>query len=351
MKQALIGIFLFFIVLILGSLIYGFFYARPVTSIASGVFALTQDAGLTWQSVNLKSESRSDFKVTGLAAFDSSEAGTFYVLSTLNNGLWKSVNGGKDWEIIMSQGINFTEPVGALIIDKANPNNLFVASSRAGYGQILRSKTAGETFTSIYETNGVGIMVSALEVEADNHQIIYAGTNDNGLLLISEDFGTHWRPLNQFREGVKAIVSTRNSNDIFVLTDRQAWRYDGENWLQLTGGRKLQLRHEPRRLVVSPARPTTLFITAGSELWRSDNRGESWESVPLPAHKDARAEITDFAISPSSPNVLGVAFPSLILISPSNGQNWRVAEPPLRGGISRIIFDLKTDQTLFVATY
>ena len=357
MKYVVMGLLMFFIALIIGSVAYGLIAgggSKKTEAVTPGIFVKTIDGGITWQSAGVFGPAtRGGTLTTTTVALGISEAGEpVYYLGTLNNGLWQSADLGKDWTEFQAETYPREGSVQALAIDKVNPFNFFAAIFRGDRGQILRTKTAGQTFQTVFEANAPKIYISAMAVEPDNHATIYAGTNEDGLMVVSDDFGTHWRYFYEFKDDILAIVpSHRGAPEIYVLTRRNVWRFDGAGtWSKINDNRKARFTGRLRRLIEDPKAPGKLFVAAGSDLWTTPDKGETWTQLFLPAHRENKVEITDIALSPVEPNRLAVAYSTVVLMSPSAGRDWRVQEPPVRRPIARLIYDPKDPLALFITT-
>src|SRR5215467_12915171 len=130
-------------------------------------------------------------------------------LST-GDGIYKSTDGGKSWRHL---GLRDGQQIGAIIVDPADPNRLFVAVLGRPYGAneergVFRSTDGGETWQKVlYKGENTGAI--ALSFAPGNAQIVYAdlwaarqGPWENGSwegktsgLYKSTDGGTTWGQL------------------------------------------------------------------------------------------------------------------------------------------------------------
>src|SRR5262249_22604674 len=128
-------------------------------------------------------------------------------LST-GDGIYKSTDGGKTWKHV---GLRDGQQIGAIIVDPADPNRLFVAVLGHPYGAneergVFRSTDGGATWQKVlYKDENTGAI--ALSFAPGNAQIVYAdlwasrqGPWENGSwegktsgLYKSTDGGSTWR--------------------------------------------------------------------------------------------------------------------------------------------------------------
>ncbi len=119
--------------------------------------------------------------------------------------------------------------VESIAIDPSDPNKVYMSVGLSGYGwpgaSILRSEDYGKSFEivpmDIYiHGNGMGRQTGEkMMVDPNDGNIIYLGTRQDGL-LISEDAGKTWNPIQSFPEattpninGVSFVVLDPNSGD------------------------------------------------------------------------------------------------------------------------------------------
>src|SRR5512141_1019196 len=126
------------------------------------------------------------------------------------NGVYKSMNGGKDWTHI---GLDETHHIGKIAVDPRNPNILFVAAIGHLYAAnkergVFRSTDAGRTWTKVLGDENVGAV--EVVIHPEDSRVVYAGlwntrrppwftyapTNGpGGGIFKSTDGGTTWRQL------------------------------------------------------------------------------------------------------------------------------------------------------------
>lgn len=236
-----------------------------------------------------------------------------YYLAAAQGGVWKSVNGGHDWDPIFDD--EPTQSIGALAIAASDPNVIYVGSGEAnirgnvaiGVG-IFKSTDAGATWAKVWNTRGqIGTMV----VHPTNPDIAYAavlgspfGANADRGVYRTLDGGKHWQrvlfvnadtgaadiamdPGNprillagmwQARRTPWNIASGGPGSGLFRSTD------GGDHWTRITGEDFPSSPLGKIGVAFAPSDPNRAYalIEAGDGkggLYRSDDNGVSWAQV------------------------------------------------------------------------
>lgn len=186
----------------------------------------------------------------------------FYFGAT-GGGVWRTKDGGKTYENI-SDGF-FGGSIGAIAVAKSDPNVIYVGGGEvtvrgnvsSGYG-MWKTEDAGKTWRSIGLPKSRHI--PRIVIDPQNPDIVYAAvlgniykpTEERGVYK-SIDGGKNWRKVlftNAHSGAVELVIDPNNPRNLYAAT----WRLQRTPYSLSSGGE-------------------------GSDLWKSTDRGESWEKI------------------------------------------------------------------------
>lgn len=280
---------------------------------ASGGVWKSMDNGVSWEykfdGVNLIS--------IGDIAIDPNDENIVYAgtgeanassYSFMGEGIYKSYNGGEDWEHI---GLEYSAYVGRIVVDYNNSERLFVAAcgnlftpdSERG---LYRSEDGGTNWEKILFVND---SVSAIDViqHPENPDILYAGMWERmrGLnyrhsfgegtgIWKTEDGGETWVELtNGLPSGdvgrVGLTIAESNPEVMYAYCDMPDYEVNvykttngGASWTQTNDG-ELQGMNSSfgwyfGQIRVHPQDENMIFVM-GVYMYRSTNGGDSWSEI------------------------------------------------------------------------
>jgi hypothetical protein len=213
-------------------------------------------------------------------------------------GLYKSSNRGVTWSLAHNFG-SFKVAV------SANGSVVYSVST----GGPIRSSDGGITFGSAGSGFPAATSVTALVLDPQNAETIYASLQSSAGVYKSTDGAAHWSAANT---GLTAsayyslAIDPANSSvlyagpgpgRIFKTTD------GGASWTELTNGLGTSIYHA---IAISNS-PATVIAVTDSGYYKSTNAGSSWTGPSLPS------AATAVAVDPrNASNILIVAFFNLL---------------------------------------
>ncbi len=229
-------------------------------------------------------------------------ANLFYFGST-GGGVWKTTDGGKTYENI-SDGY-FGGSIGAVAVSKSDPNVIYVGGGEvtvrgnvsSGYG-IWKSEDAGETWKSCGLPKSRHI--PRIVIDPQNPDIVYAAvlgniyksTSERGVYK-STNGGETWSKIlfeSNHAGAVELVIDPNNPRNLYAAT----WRVKRTPYSLSSGGE-------------------------GSILWKSTDRGNSWEKI---SGNEGFAK-----------GILGIIG---VTVSPVNSNRvWAIVENKESGGVYR----------------
>jgi photosystem II stability/assembly factor-like uncharacterized protein len=235
-------------------------------------------------------------------------------LGTANGGLWKTTNGGETWATVFSTVVN--SAIGALAVDPANPNIVYVGTGEANFA--IDSNRG----TGIYRTTDGGAHWSPLGGYSDfvNRAITglivdprTAGTTNTSLYVTTASGST----------GSSAIAGGSGSapflpnRGFYYSTDGgKTWTHNNPTAAEITGTgayTPTPVNMPAHSLVMDPNDPSVLYAGFTSTgLFKSVDDGRTWAELKtgLPPATTFTIGRYTLAMAPDESNVLYVAYNS-----------------------------------------
>jgi photosystem II stability/assembly factor-like uncharacterized protein len=243
-----------------------------------------------------------------------SQPSVFYYGAT-GGGVWKTTDGGMNWESVSDGSVFGTGTVGAIGISDSDPNVVYVGMGESpirgnvSHGDgVYKSTDAGKTWkrVGLEDTR----QIARIRVHPKNPDLVYVaalghvwGPNDQRGVFRSKDGGKTWdKVLNRGNKAgaIDLILDPSNANTIYAgfwEVYRKPWTLEsggpgsgifkstdgGDTWNELTRNTGM-----PKGMVgkvgitVSPANPERVWAIVEAEdggVFRSDNGGTTWTKV------------------------------------------------------------------------
>ena len=123
--------------------------------------------------------------------------------------LFRTTNGGVDWNNLDAGGLDAASEISALVIDPNTPGTLYAATDIG----VMRSTDGGVSF---FPAGFANMSVRLLAVDPGQSNVLYAATSSG--LYKSLDSGATWSPINQGLDEI--IVAHPPVNALLVDADR-----------------------------------------------------------------------------------------------------------------------------------
>lgn len=292
-----------------------------------GVFK-SVDFGRTWEQKNITVDKigffRSDiFEIE----FSSDDPRKMYTAGS--EGIFMSTDSGETWQNILTDTIRRkNEAIISFKVDPEMPQRMYLATlSSDGQSRIL--KTKGSDFYEVYSTPAGDNSVTGLWLNLRDTNILFAGT-ENGLLLVSNDFGESWRILKEFSAGINDLEIVPSKPRIMYLavsgkifkTDNQ-----GAKWLDISSSLWTKLDDDFRvlDLEINSYNEGVVYAATSHGLFRTENGGASFTAIYLPT-----AQVAPFVqalhLPPQRENLLLIGVGSQIHRTNDAGLTWQIKQ-------------------------
>jgi photosystem II stability/assembly factor-like uncharacterized protein len=238
----------------------------------------------------------------------------FYYGAT-GGGVWKTTDGGINWESVSDGSVFGTGSVGAIAVADSDPNTVYVGMGESpirgnvSHGDgVYKSNDAGKTWkrVGLEDTR----QIPRIRVHPKNPDLVYVaalghvwGPNEQRGVFRSKDGGKTWEKI--LSRGNKAgaidlILDPTNPNIIYAgfwEVYRKPWTLEsggpgggifkstdgGDTWNELTRNPGLPKGTVGKiGIAVSPANPDRVWAIVEAEeggVFRSDNGGNTWSKV------------------------------------------------------------------------
>ncbi|MDH3504964.1 MAG: hypothetical protein OEM58_10625 [Nitrospirota bacterium] len=243
------------------------------------------DGGRTWHQFSAGIQKGTISAIVNQIVFN--PRGTEMVYAATTVGVFRSLNGGRNWVERMN-GMNEVNFVVSLAIDPQRPNVMYAGTTGGVYRTINGTESWEKKSSGMVAADAkmasMALGVNGLAVDPTNSDVVYAGTTKG--LYKSTDQGERWAKLEGSIQDayVSAIqLDPSQPSTLYLATSDRVQKSEdsGATWEpKVTGLDATSIRS----LQISPSDPHVLYVgTNGGGLYRSTDAGESWKRLPLTA--------------------------------------------------------------------
>jgi len=251
-------------------------------------------------------------------------------LSSNSKGLgsiWKSVDGGKTWEVKNKIDEKTSIPqvdVLNIAINRNDPKNVYIGTQN---GILLATTNGGDTWKKL---NFTSTKIYGLDIDPLDGKIVYASGlwNKRGKIFKSLDGGENWKEVfTTPAEGplvVSLIVNKQNSKELYAsISDGQIIKSQdaGESWKNIYTDRspitKISLDAKNDKLIYA--------VTLAGEIFRSKDAGQTFEDISKNT-KDILKSKLDFSNVETDPQNENWVYASGVfgmIVSKDGGEKWQ----------------------------
>ena len=237
----------------------------------------TADGGLTWTRAGSKESGMIDDSDIFCISIDGTNPDTMFMSAC--SGIYKSTTASEKWTKI--QGMPFTSRRTHVIYQHPSRPQVLFAGTTEG---LWFTKDSGQTWIPSAMSPRRQV-INAVAIHADQPDRVYIGTEDNGI-LISIDGGETFEPSNLgfVNRQIRVVAYDRTERGRVyagVLYDKASGGFfvsedSGLTWQQSARGMGIG---DVFAIHQSTQQPELIYAGTNHGLYRSDNRGLSWEKV------------------------------------------------------------------------
>jgi photosystem II stability/assembly factor-like uncharacterized protein len=270
----------------------------------------SDDGGRSWKNLGLKSSEH-----IGRIVIDPRNSNVVYVAAQGplwgpggDRGLYKTTDGGKNWNKVLS--ISENTGVTDVVLDPRNPDHLLAAAYQrrrhvwtlidgGPESALYRSTDGGQNWTKIkagLPTVNLGRI--GLALAPSNPDIVYAiieAADKKGGIFRSTDRGVTWEKRNDFDQQAqyyaRLFVDPKNPDRIYVMNVHIQVSDDGGKTLHPLGSRH---KHVDNHVLWIDPKDTDFYrVGCDGGIYESHDRGASWRflaNLPITQFYDVTAD-------------------------------------------------------------
>lgn len=203
-------------------------------------------------------------------------------LGTSAGQLYLSINGGGSWQRLARLGVGDRYVLDHIVLDPARPGTLYVSAwdvEREG-GDLFRSPDHGRTWEILTAMRGKSIRALAM-AETDS-RVLVVGALDG--VFRSADGGNTWQRISpahhaEIRNIESLALDPRDPRVVYAGTWHLPWKTTdgGLTWSQMKKG--MIDDSDVFSIIVDRATPSTVYISACSGIYKSQDSGELFRKI------------------------------------------------------------------------
>jgi photosystem II stability/assembly factor-like uncharacterized protein len=241
----------------------------------------TRDGGQTWKNL---SKGMSHSRVISMA-IDPAYPATIYA-GTKGDAVYKSYDGGQRW-VSQRAGLDdatISSVVNQFVFDPAQNTHLFAATTMG----VFESTNAGDSWSKRMDGMKEVLMVVTLSLDPTRPAVMYAGTS--GGVYRSADGAAHWEKANNGLVPPEMVKSSRALNVTAIQVDAHEPEtvyaatlsglyksVDGaKSWTRIGESLRDQMIIA---MVLDRTRKGTIYLAGREGVFRSRDGGMTWESL------------------------------------------------------------------------
>jgi photosystem II stability/assembly factor-like uncharacterized protein len=272
-------------------------------------------------------------------------------LGTSTGTIFLSRDGGRSWSRFVHLGLGDDYVLDHIAINPQNPAEIFAAVwsvDNQQAGDLFRTEDGGKVWEVLPGMHNKS--VRALGMAASDPRVLVAGALDG--VYRSSDSGNSWQRISSASQAeIKNIesiaVDPKNPNVIYAGTWHLAWKTSdgGANWQHINQG--MIDDSDVFSIIVGNTDSSTVFASACSGIYKSDNAGELFHKIQGIPFSARRTRV--LKQDPSNPAIVYAGTTEGLWKTADAGKTWkRVSGPEVV--VNDVLVDPRNSQHVLLAT-
>jgi len=286
------------------------------------------DGGKDWKQIVTIEESKDTLAKadTDQLVVDPNDPGVVFLV-TKTQGLYVSNQFGESWKRIISE----TGTVYSVEADPAKKGFFYSSIMLNGRAKIIKTENGGQDWNEIYTEAGKGSNITQIKVDPFFENSL-AAVNSEGLLIRSSDSGNTWQATFPFQDPVIDIVfDPEKENFIWALTERGVWYSEdggiGFNLMELPANGEMG-----NNFYLLRKEQNSLFLATDKGFFQSMDDGKMWRKI-ITLNNPTDFPVRDFVVFPGSNGKWALGAGMTLYITEDAGQSWK----PIQFEIDRMV--------------
>ena len=292
-----------------------------------GSFLKSFDGGKNWESKVKIDETKNIGLANVLSMAISLKDSNVIYLGTEKDGLYVTRDGAGKWEKLIFP----LAKIYGLAIDVNNDQIIYATGSINSRAKIFKSMNGGKEWQEIYTEPNNSSVISSLNINKKDSRILYCGTSE-GMIFKTTDGGQSWKNITK-ANGPVINISFDSANDkvvYFAISKGSILRtMDGGDKIDDLGEIDISKFVEGKSFSLSntysikadPRNSGVLYVGTDSGMLKGSDFGNKWEEINI-LESSRKFPIRAIAINPQNSSEIIYSNSGVIYRSEDGGTNW-----------------------------
>jgi photosystem II stability/assembly factor-like uncharacterized protein len=340
----------------------------PGAGVEKGSIWKSFDSGQTFASKSKVDEKRAISSADVLAlSFNPQDTNKIYI-GTVDNGIFKTVDGGETWT-----PIDFPpKKIYSFVLDRNDPDNrMFASGVLNNVGKIFRTDDAGQNWREVYSEPGTNAIMTVVAQHPRDTNVLFGGTSA-GTMVKSVDGGETWKNIGASLDGpiTQIAFDATQSMAVYALIYNKQLYFSSDGGMTWNDWEKEKSKNSSTSaaqasglvsgqsdrgtpdsilsIIPDPSVSGTLYATKQGGLYRSRDFGKYWDKLNI-IESAEKFPIRAMAVNPHDSNEIIFVAGNAFYKSKNAGETWSVTELGVDRSVSVIAYDPMHPETIYLA--